>query len=108
MGKYIVNAKYPWDGISESVSEDMSILVEDGKIASVGKREDIIGSNPSADVICGKDYLVMPSFVNAHDHGRGVSPVAFGAFDRALEMWLQDLNKLPYAFLIMKHAIMMG
>lgn len=38
MGKYIVNAKYLWDGISESVSEDMSILVEDGKIASVGKR----------------------------------------------------------------------
>lgn len=95
MGKYIINAKYLWDGISESVSEDLSILVEDGKIASVGKREDIIGSNPSADVICGKDYLVMPSFVNAHDHGRGVSPVAFGAFDRALEMWLQDLNKLP-------------
>lgn len=38
---------------------------------------------------------MMPAFVDAHDHGRGMSPISFRTPDRALEMWLQDLNKLP-------------
>ena len=95
MEKYIVNAGFLWDGISDQVSHDMAICVEDGRIASIGKKEDIAKAFPSIPVLDGKNYLVLPAFVNAHDHGRGVSPVAFGAFDRALEMWLQDLNKLP-------------
>ncbi|GEM_PF-1540627 len=95
MDKYIVKSKYLWNGIDDKVSIDRAILIENGKIASIDTLDKIKAENPSAKVIAGKDYLVLPAFIDAHDHGRGVSPVAFGAFDRALELWLQDLNKLP-------------
>lgn len=95
MDKYIVKAKYLWNGLDEKVAEDKAILIENGKIAALDAFDKLKAENASAEIIDNKDYLVLPAFIDAHDHGRGVSPVAFGAFDRALEMWLQDLNKLP-------------
>lgn len=95
MEKYVISARYLWDGVSSEVSRDMALCVDGGRISDVGSIDRIRKAHPDAAFIDGSNYLVLPAFTDAHDHGRGVSPVAFGAFDRALEMWLQDLNKLP-------------
>ncbi len=39
--------------------------------------------------------LAMPAMVNAHDHGYGLRPMAFGAVDDALETWITGLRARP-------------
>ncbi|MEM9757026.1 MAG: amidohydrolase family protein, partial [Pseudomonadota bacterium] len=41
------------------------------------------------------DHLVVPALTNAHDHGRGMRTVAFGAGDDALEVWIAALGREP-------------
>ncbi len=36
----------------------------------------------------------MPALANAHDHGRGLSRLAYGALDDALEIWLAGASAL--------------
>ncbi len=39
--------------------------------------------------------LMMPPFANAHDHGRGVKTLAYGAVDAPLEAWFPSTFSLP-------------
>ena len=39
--------------------------------------------------------LVMPALADAHDHGRGLPTMAYGAADQALETWLPALSQHP-------------
>ena len=59
----------------------VSVHIEGGRIATLtqGARSD--------DYTTG-DNLVMPALANAHDHGRGLRRLAYGALDDALEVWL--------------------
>ena len=41
------------------------------------------------------DTLVLPPFCNAHDHGRGLRPIAYGAADTSLEAWVPATLTLP-------------
>jgi cytosine/adenosine deaminase-related metal-dependent hydrolase len=41
------------------------------------------------------DLLAMPALANAHDHGRGLRPLCYGACDQALETWFAALNIHP-------------
>jgi cytosine/adenosine deaminase-related metal-dependent hydrolase len=43
----------------------------------------------------GRDLLVMRALANAHDHGRGLRPLCYGAFDQLLETWFTALNVHP-------------
>lgn len=43
----------------------------------------------------GRGRLALPAPVNAHDHGYGVRPFGFGAFDDALEPWIPGLGQRP-------------
>ena len=43
----------------------------------------------------GRGRAAMPALVNAHDHGRGLRSVAFGAFDQPLEAWVASLRLVP-------------
>lgn len=95
MSKMILAPKYLWDGISDNVLEGKAVLVDGSNIVSVDGIESIKQEAPDAEILQNDNWLMMPAFVDAHDHGRGMSPISFGTPDRALEMWLQDLNKLP-------------
>src|SRR5215469_926176 len=50
--------------------------------------------SPSA-VVPAEDIFVMPALANAHDHGRGLRPLSYGAFDQPLETWFTALNIHP-------------
>lgn len=43
----------------------------------------------------GKGRLVLPALANAHDHGRGLPTLAYGAVDQALELWVPLLGQQP-------------
>jgi cytosine/adenosine deaminase-related metal-dependent hydrolase len=41
------------------------------------------------------DTLVIPGLSNAHDHGRGLKTIAYGAFDDAVEAWVPATYTIP-------------
>lgn len=59
------------------------LSLSDGRIAALDAGGD------------GADRLVLPALANAHDHGRGMRTVAFGAGDDALEVWIAALRQEP-------------
>ena len=59
-------------------------------VSSDGARIASIGSSSG-----GKGLLAMPALANAHDHARAVKPVALGAVDLPLELWLAAITGSP-------------
>ncbi|TIR18529.1 MAG: amidohydrolase [Mesorhizobium sp.] len=53
---------------TNSVIADGAVLIEDGRIAAVGKLREIAADNPSAPVKKIADSVLMPGIVNAHAH----------------------------------------
>jgi cytosine/adenosine deaminase-related metal-dependent hydrolase len=41
------------------------------------------------------DTLVIPALSNAHDHGRGLKTISYGAFDDAVEAWVPATYTIP-------------
>ena len=93
MDRYIVAPKYIWNG--NELLSGYALLVDGDRISAIDKPESLICVAPEATLETRPDWFVLPAFTDAHDHGRGMSPVVFGAWDNPLEMWLQDLNRLP-------------
>ena len=48
--------------------EDGAVAVEDTKIRRVGKTQDIRAAFPDAEYIDAKGGLIMPAFINVHEH----------------------------------------
>lgn len=92
--KYLMAPAYLWDGTEEKVQTGIAFAVENGRVIWKGSLAEGRRQMPDAEVIQ-KNWLVLPGFIDAHDHGRAVSPTGFGVPDRSLELWLQDLWRLP-------------
>ncbi len=69
----------PGDGPAQ---RDMMIRIANGVVAA-------IDPGPA------NGMLAMPALINAHDHGYGLRPMAFGAVDDALEPWIAGLRARP-------------
>lgn len=66
-----------------------TIRWENGTISSVS------ATGRAEDAKSGKGLLALPALVNAHDHGRGLRQLAFGARDQQLELWRAALYAHP-------------
>ena len=93
-------SKIIWAGIAlpaagVDVESDWAVYVEDGHIVETGARADLSAHHPEAEQFGGAGFLLMPSFVNSHDHGRGVGTMPLGDPDDLLEIWLPGLWTLP-------------
>ena len=78
----------------QGVQLGVSIGIEDGRIAHVLSLD--CGPEPgAAPALGGAGALVLPALANAHDHGRGLRPIAYGAEDKALETWLPATYSHP-------------
>jgi Cytosine deaminase and related metal-dependent hydrolases len=53
-------------------------------------------------------HLIMPALSDAHDHGRGLRTLAFGAQDQSLESWLPDLRRHPRVDPWLNAAVALG
>lgn len=72
----------------ESLIKDGAALIEDDRIVAIGPVEALTNRAPTAlvDRLDGK--LLMPGFVNAHQHGRGLGTLQLGYRDDQLERWI--------------------
>ncbi|QHI97776.1 amidohydrolase family protein [Xylophilus rhododendri] len=61
--------------------------LQDGRIARI---EPLAQLPPEA-----RHRIALPAPCNAHDHGRGLRTLAFGACDQSLELWLPALAREP-------------
>ena len=68
------------------VTRDAALHIADGCIERVAS---------AAQTAASRRLLALPAVVNAHDHGYGLRPMAFGAADDALEVWIAGLRARP-------------
>lgn len=81
--------------VESSIRHDVALLVENARIVECGTRAALVGSHPHVPVFGSDDCLLLPGFVNSHDHGRALGTVALGLPDDMLEVWLAGLGTLP-------------
>jgi cytosine/adenosine deaminase-related metal-dependent hydrolase len=69
---------------------DVRITIDGARVAS-------LDDAAPRDAGKGRGRIVVPAPANAHDHGRAIPTVAFGADDQALELWIPSLVLSPAA-----------
>jgi len=79
-GKYLV-------ADAETVIPSGALFVEDDRIGDLGTYAEITRKYAAEEVIGSSDYLIIPGFVNAHSHGKGITDFQRGAIDNTLETW---------------------
>ena len=84
-GKYVI-CKITGPASAKVVS-DGAVLQRDGEIIEVGDYRDLRARHPTAELIGGPNYVVMPGLVNDHFHV-GLTPFQLGIPDLPLEMWI--------------------
>ncbi|MEL6150392.1 MAG: amidohydrolase, partial [Chloroflexota bacterium] len=77
------------------VVRDFAVYIEADRIVATGTRAEHSRQYPQADVFGGDDLIMLPGFVNAHDHGRSIGTQSLGVRDSFLEVWLNNLGRLP-------------
>lgn len=78
------------------VQTDYAVAVENGRIVAAGDRATLFAQYPDAERFGGREYLLMPGFINAHDHGRAIGSASLGIRDDILECWLPMLGAQPH------------
>src|SRR5437879_1666857 len=74
---------------------DGAIAIEDGRIARVGLFLELKRQHPEAKILGNGEQLLMPGLVDAHSHGRGMSPIQKGVKNDFLENALFDWAYMP-------------
>ena len=89
----IIHGRYTLrDGVA---LEDLAICVDEEYIVGAGPLSELVARYPQADRVGGDAFVLAPSFINAHDHGRALGTLALGLPDDFLEVWLSKLAQLP-------------
>ncbi len=65
-----------------------AVAVEADRVRMVGAADELRRAFPDAERLALGDAVLMPGFVNAHQHGRGLSQIQLGYRDDALEPWI--------------------
>jgi cytosine/adenosine deaminase-related metal-dependent hydrolase len=63
-----------------------------GRIVAVGSYREMTERFPKAKRVGDSSYIVIPGFVNAHSHGRGLTTFQMGHMDEPLETRLIDIS----------------
>ena len=72
-----------------------AIYVENDTIKAIGAFDDLRAEFPTASVFGSEAAIALPGLINAHDHGRGLSPLSLGIDDDLLEIWILSLLQMP-------------
>ena len=72
-----------------------AVYIDKGKIVSVDSFDDIRQKYPEAKIVGSGQELVMPGIIDAHSHGRGISPIQKGVLTDYLENNLLDWAYMP-------------
>lgn len=74
--------------LPDGIATGTAVLVADGAIAAIGPATDLVRAHPAAERMPLAGQVLMPGFVNAHQHGGGLKTFQLGARDDLLEPWL--------------------
>ena len=74
---------------------DGAIAIVDGLVAAVGLFSEISARYPDLSVLGDGSQLLLPGLVDAHSHGRGLSPMQKGSHNDFLENALYDWAYMP-------------
>ena len=80
---------------ADGVLRDGAIVVRGDTIAEVGDWRALRRRHPRARVLGDGTQLLMPGLVDAHSHGRAISPVQKGVLNDYLENNLLDWAIMP-------------
>ena len=92
-GRYVVTDPSTLPG--SGLVADAALLVQGSEIAEIGEWRALRERFPDAETFGSERHLVLPGFVNAHHHGRGLSSVQLGIADDVIERWLLDYWRMP-------------
>lgn len=96
-GRFLVSR---W-GPPATVLAGGAAYIEDGEVRALGDYDALRRSHPQAEVLGDGSHLVMPGFVNAHSHGRGLTTLRLGIPDEPGEIrsvgLRRGLSVDPYA-----------
>ncbi|WP_428925041.1 amidohydrolase family protein [Marinibacterium sp. SX1] len=82
-------------GSNAPVLVDHGLRVEGTTIAEIAPFARLARDWPGLDVLGDGETILLPGLINAHDHGRGVSPQSLGIDDDLLEPWILNLSRMP-------------
>jgi 5-methylthioadenosine/S-adenosylhomocysteine deaminase len=74
-------------GSDPAIQRHATLSFENGAIAEVRSDASAADEYP--------DTLIVPALSNAHDHGRGLKTLAYGAADTAVEAWVPATYTIP-------------
>jgi 5-methylthioadenosine/S-adenosylhomocysteine deaminase len=72
-----------------------AIVIMDGIVRETGRFDAIAPKYPGADILGDGTQLLLPGLVDAHSHGRGLSPIQKGVRNDFLENALFDWAYMP-------------
>jgi cytosine/adenosine deaminase-related metal-dependent hydrolase len=68
------------------ILDDAALYVSNGEIREIGDYAELARRHSNCRTIGDGSHLVMPGFVNAHSHGRGITTLKLGILDEPLEL----------------------
>lgn len=95
MDQILISAGSMITDFNQDVKFNQAVLIENRKIAEIGDPEALSDKFPKAFKAGGKQYLLMPAMVDAHDHGRALGTAPLGVSDDFLEAWIPGLWAQP-------------
>lgn len=90
-GRYVIAD--PRHGAA-SIAEGGAIAIKDGVVAEVGPSAELRARHPRARVLGNGRQLLIPGLIDAHSHGRGLSPIQKGVAYDFLENNLLDWARM--------------
>jgi 5-methylthioadenosine/S-adenosylhomocysteine deaminase len=84
-----------WALIGGAFQQDSALYIDGSTILEVGDRRSLSEKHPDAAVFGSDNLLMLPGFINSHDHGRALGTVSLGIPDDILEVWLDGLGIVP-------------
>jgi 5-methylthioadenosine/S-adenosylhomocysteine deaminase len=78
----------------KGVIENGAVCIQGKRIMDVGPWVKIREQYPQAEIIGSDDTLVLPGFIDLHNHGQGVSTFSQGLTDNPLELWAVSWPRL--------------
>lgn len=75
--------------------EDGAVCIQEDRIVDVGPYERLRQDFVAERTLGSTRQMLLPGFVNAHDHVRAPSTLQLGIPDEQLELWILDLLRLP-------------
>ena len=64
-----------------------AIYIRGGEIVDVGEAARLTAQFPEAVVVDARECIAIPGFIDAHNHGQGMTTFCLGTEDDMLEAW---------------------